>query len=155
MTTRIATALLAALALLAAGATARAQTADGLTPAEETVCDHYQGSSRLFGLCNSYCEAMDCDIKPPGEPHADETACVRVREQFKRHSGGVELTCTAGAPLDCFGQYTADLERCDFAYDECTSAFGDDQEAAFDACYPAQVECEEAANTAFFGCGSV
>ena len=36
-----------------------AQTPDGLTPSEETVCDRYEGNA--FGLCNAYCEAMDCD----------------------------------------------------------------------------------------------
>lgn len=42
-------------------------TPDGQTPAQETFCtDYYKGVKprRLFGICNSYCEAMDCDETP-------------------------------------------------------------------------------------------
>jgi len=43
--------------------TSDAQTPDETTPAEETVCDLYEGAA--FGLCNAYCEAMDCDGLDP------------------------------------------------------------------------------------------
>ena len=43
-----------------------ALTPDGKTPAEETVCEGLSGAA--FGLCNAYCEAMDCD----GEPKASQ-----------------------------------------------------------------------------------
>lgn len=39
-----------------------AQTPDGTTPAEETICDGLEGAA--FGLCNAYCEAKDCDLNP-------------------------------------------------------------------------------------------
>lgn len=55
------------------GSTSQAQTADGWTPAEETVCDGQSGA--LWGLCVAYCEAMDCDSD---YPNADETACNQV-----------------------------------------------------------------------------
>jgi len=57
-----------ALLLLCTGAVL-AQTPDGQTPAEETVCDHESGAA--FGLCNAYCEAMDCDS---ANPQASATA---------------------------------------------------------------------------------
>ncbi|MDE1464323.1 hypothetical protein [Spartinivicinus poritis] len=37
-----------------------AKTPDGMTPAEETVCDVLiDATPGLFGLCNAYCEAQD------------------------------------------------------------------------------------------------
>ncbi|MCX4026198.1 hypothetical protein H0A36_15330 [Endozoicomonas sp. SM1973] len=37
-----------------------AKTPDGMTPAEETVCDVLKDATPgLFGLCNAYCEAQD------------------------------------------------------------------------------------------------
>lgn len=68
--------------------TAWAQTPDGETPAEETVCDGLEGN--LFGLCNAYCEAMDCDSE---DPNASERACDRVLENFL--DAGGEPPCTA------------------------------------------------------------
>ena len=62
--------------------TANAQTPDGMTPAEETVCDSLAGAS--FGLCNAYCEAMDCDSD---NPQASEVACEKVRDGFLRIQG--------------------------------------------------------------------
>jgi len=56
-----------------------AQTPDGETPSEETGCDGYEG--RAFGLCNAYCEAMDCDSL---DPKASWQACDRVYESFER-----------------------------------------------------------------------
>ena len=38
---------------------------DGVTPAVETVCDGL--ADELFGLCNAYCEAKDCDSDNPKE----------------------------------------------------------------------------------------
>ena len=46
---------------------ASAQTPDGQTPAEETVCDPLIGATPgLYGLCVAYCEAHDADILAPG-----------------------------------------------------------------------------------------
>jgi hypothetical protein len=40
-----------------------AETPDGEPPSVENICDGQEGSA--FGLCNSYCEAMDCDSDNP------------------------------------------------------------------------------------------
>ena len=58
-----------------------AQTPDGETPAEEHVCDGYSGAA--FGLCNAYCEAMDCD----DDPNADQEACDKVQDKFESRTG--------------------------------------------------------------------
>ncbi len=53
--------LMAVLAILASPV-AYAQTPDGQTPAEETICDQLQvtGVSKgLYGLCVAFCEAQD------------------------------------------------------------------------------------------------
>ena len=50
-----------------------AQTADGETPAVEDVCDGLSG--RAYGLCNAYCEAMDCES---ADPQASDEACDKV-----------------------------------------------------------------------------
>jgi hypothetical protein len=42
--------------------TARAQTPDGETPANEGVCDELIGATPgLYGLCVGFCEAQDCE----------------------------------------------------------------------------------------------
>jgi hypothetical protein len=58
-----------------------ASTPDGETPALEHVCDGYQGAA--FGLCNAYCEAMDCD----DDPNADQEACDKVEDKFVARTG--------------------------------------------------------------------
>lgn len=58
---------------------AYAQTPDGMTPSDETACEIYQGSA--FGLCNSYCEALDCDTNNPTD---SREACDRVYANFER-----------------------------------------------------------------------
>lgn len=58
-----------------------ASTPDGQTPAVEHVCDGYQGAA--FGLCNAYCEAMDCD----DDPNADQEACDKVEDKFQARTG--------------------------------------------------------------------
>jgi len=74
------------LLLLCTGA-ALAKTPDGQTPAEETVCDNETGAA--YGLCNAYCEAMDCDSE---SPHASETACSKVQAKFLQITGR-DLPC--------------------------------------------------------------
>ena len=64
------------------------KTADGVTPAEETVCDGLPG--REYGLCVAYCEAMDCES---AAPHASEQACDSVFNNYLRASGGEEPPC--------------------------------------------------------------
>lgn len=55
--------LVVLIALAAVSGAAVAQTPDGLPPANEGVCDPLIGlTPGLFGLCNAYCEAQDCDF---------------------------------------------------------------------------------------------
>jgi len=82
-----------ALLLICTGAVL-AQTPDGGTPAEETVCDNETGSA--YGHCNAYCEAMDCDSD---HPQASTTACSKVRAKFQQTTGR-DLPCEA-PPLTC------------------------------------------------------
>ena len=47
-------------------ASAHAQTPDGMPPANEGICDalHAKGiTPSLYGLCVTYCEALDCDLQ--------------------------------------------------------------------------------------------
>lgn len=78
--------LFLALLLICTGA-ALAKTPDLMTPAQETVCDSETGAA--FGLCNAYCEAMDCES---ANPQASATACSKVKDKF---------TNITGRPLPC------------------------------------------------------
>jgi hypothetical protein len=75
-----------ALLLVCTGA-ALAQTPDGQPPSSETVCDNETGAA--YGLCNAYCEAMDCETD---NPSASDTACSRVRDKFQQITGR-DLPC--------------------------------------------------------------
>jgi hypothetical protein len=78
--------------MLFAGSTSYAQTADGHTPAVETGCDSQSGAA--FGLCNAYCEAMDCDSDLP---QASDQACVGVLDTFHKITGA-EIPPCGGLP---------------------------------------------------------
>jgi len=71
-----------------------ARTPDGVTPAEETVCDGLVGAA--FGLCNAYCEAQDCDILDP-----QRESCELLRENFERITGAGNFPCDDGGPVPC------------------------------------------------------
>jgi hypothetical protein len=107
-----------ALALLLCGflapwSAATAKTPDGRTPAEETVCDSEVGAA--FGLCNAYCEAMDCDDP---EHRASEQGCASVKRQFERRTGRpmpCEVTCPCATYFPLFadlGEGIARIELC-------------------------------------------
>ena len=107
--------LLLIVCLAAAAVPAVAKTSDGQTPAEETVCDN---ETEAFGLCNAYCEAMDCDSP---NHHASDQACASVRRNFERQTGR-PIPCAVPCPcfdvLDLFGQLrdgSADALRCTIA----------------------------------------
>ena len=89
--------LLFALLLVCLGTGAvLASPPDGLTPSEETVCDTETGAA--YGLCNAYCEAMDCDSD---NPSASATACNKVRTKFQNVTGRnlpCEVTCPCNDP---------------------------------------------------------
>jgi len=98
----------AGLLALCAPALAGAKTPDGQPPSVETVCDGYHGAA--FGLCNAYCEAMDCDFDPH---HAADPACTRVRDHFLRITGEAAMPCE-GCPTytctDAGGALTVDCD---------------------------------------------
>ena len=79
--------------MLCAGTTSYAQTPDGQTPAVETGCDSESGAA--FGLCNAYCEAMDCDSE---DTQASPKACVRVLAQFEKIMGYEMPQCVGVYP---------------------------------------------------------
>ncbi|MFT7580211.1 MAG: hypothetical protein ACI9MR_001880 [Myxococcota bacterium] len=101
---------LLSVALLALPATALASTPDGETPAEETVCDGLTLQGGLFGLCNAYCKAMDCDSD---FTHASDRACDRVLANFHKKSGDVDPPCLDG---NCGDEYYA---RAEATYNAC------------------------------------
>ena len=76
--------------LLVFAGTAMAGTADGETPADETVCDDAGLSGAPWGLCNAYCEAMDCDSD---FPKASVEACSKIAEKFFEKTSGEMLPC--------------------------------------------------------------
>jgi hypothetical protein len=102
-----------ALALLCALAPASAKTPDGQTPSEETICDGQIGAA--YGLCNAYCEAMDCESPAP---HASPTACTRVLNNFLKHTGQMPpcaATCPCPEELPLFAAFvdgTQPIQSC-------------------------------------------
>lgn len=85
---------------------ALAQTADSQTPAEESVCDVLDGAA--WGLCNAYCEAMDCDS---ANPNANRTACDKVKGKFAALDVGdlpcEPVLCPCGTADDFIGLFTS------------------------------------------------
>lgn len=77
-----------------AGPAAARKTGDGIVPAIETVCD---GDPFNFGLCNAYCEALDCDSDTPlGTPQA----CANKLKNYVKHSKGALPPCEATCPCE-------------------------------------------------------
>jgi hypothetical protein len=56
-------------------------SASAQTDAEESVCDGLSGAA--WGLCNAYCEVMDCDSE---SETASSRACLKVLGNFAKHS---------------------------------------------------------------------
>ncbi len=73
--------------------------ADDLPPSEEGVCDSLlDGTAGLFGLCNAYCEAQDCDEYAPG----DQTqSCQRLLVNYLRKSDGADPPCLVDEEPSC------------------------------------------------------
>jgi len=87
------------LGFVMAWGAAAGKTPDGQPPSQETVCDGQTGAA--FGLCNAYCEAMDCD-SPNHE--ASDTACAAVKRNYERKPGQplpceIECHCVTQFPL--------------------------------------------------------
>ena len=101
----------AAIILWGAAQPSSAQTPDGETPAVEDVCALAGLAGALKGLCNAYCEAMDCDSN---DPRASARACERVRGNFVEASGGqeppcVEVSCPCAADWTPFDPTTGTI----------------------------------------------
>ncbi len=111
----------------------QAETPDGETPAEETVCDSLAGGE-AWGLCNAYCEAMDCD----GTPKASDQACERVLKNFLAHDPG-PIPCGL-PPCVCWDE--ADL-------DELVAACATRGEQL--ACFPQAMTCENVDGVGSYG----
>ncbi len=93
--------LLGAVLFFAAGNNVMAMgTPDGETPAEEIVCDGLSGAA--FGLCNAYCEAMDCES---AEAKASQNACDTIKGKLLvKHGVDVSGGCVfngGGAECPC------------------------------------------------------
>lgn len=77
--------------------------ADGLPPSEESACDVLNADGitpGLFGLCNAYCEAKDCDGYPEGEePHS----CGRLLANYENRAGESDpvMPCLQEEPTVC------------------------------------------------------
>jgi hypothetical protein len=67
-------------ALLLAVSGVFANTPDGGTPAQESVCYELGLEGRAWGLCNAYCEALDCDSS---DPKASPKACEWLKNQLE------------------------------------------------------------------------
>ena len=79
--------------ILFAGGIATAQTNDTQTPAEEWVCDSLLNgvNDSLWGLCNAFCEAKDCDLLLKLDK-----SCSQILNNFEKRSGGkISMPCMA------------------------------------------------------------
>lgn len=89
------------MAASAGGQNKPAGTADWQTPAQETICDDLTGAAG--GLCNAYCEALDCHLD---NPQGSDQACQRLLSQFLQIAG-VNPPCEQQCPcveLTLYGQ---------------------------------------------------
>ena len=100
--------LFSALLLVCTGAGFAQGTPDHLPPAMETVCDAETGAA--YGLCNAYCEAMDCESDAPS---ASATACDKVRTKFENITGR-DLPCEVSCPCTSIPEYNAILAGANF-----------------------------------------
>ena len=107
--------LLSLFAMVALAPVSHAKTPDGVTPADEQVCDGLPGA--LGGLCVAYCEAMDCHLD---DPHVSTQACGRVADNYAKQSARYDAS-----PLPpCVD---ADADGVDDLIDNCPDVFNPDQ----------------------------
>ena len=105
------------------------RTPDGQTPAEESICDDFSGAA--FGLCNSYCEAMDCDSD---KPKASEKACGKVLANFMKKTEGSMPPCVSTGLGIC-------VDDCSNARQECRDACDGDDEDCIEKCQEENGAC--------------
>lgn len=77
--TPVTVAFAAATVIFGIQSQALGQTPDGDTPAVEDICTTWGFTGKITGLCNAFCEAMDCD---DANPQASEQACTRVLDRI-------------------------------------------------------------------------
>lgn len=104
------------LSLAAATVPAAAKTPDGQPPSVETVCDNETGAA--FGLCNAYCEAMDCDSP---NHHSSDQACASVKKNFEKKTGR-PMPCLVTCPCFDLLQLFAQLEDGSATASQCETA---------------------------------
>jgi hypothetical protein len=117
------------LSLLCLGTgAALAKTPDGQTPALETVCDMETGAA--YGLCNAYCEAMDCETD---DPSASATACSKVGNKYRQLTGH-DLPCEVSCPCadPSISIAFSDALDGDLTITSCQNIFGGTQVNNFD-----------------------
>src|SRR4051794_18845112 len=106
--------VVAGVIVVVAGA-AFAKTPDKQPPSEETVCSNEKGAA--FGLCNAYCEAMDCTDP---EQAASDKGCQAIKANFEKLTGRplpCEVQCPCAGMLKLFADITkkaVKVERCTF-----------------------------------------
>jgi len=89
-----------------------------------TSCRDAGLAGTAFGLCQAYCEALDCDAS------AVNPACARIEARFAKETGGAPLPCTV---RDADGDGVADgADNCP-AHANPTQSDGDG-DAVGDAC---------------------
>jgi len=88
------------IAGIAISAPAMAETPDGTTPANETVCDGLKTNATpgLYGLCVAYCEAQDLDIVGDKET-PDNKILANYRKRMQ--SGDPDMPCIK-VPCPCW-----------------------------------------------------
>jgi len=101
--------LVAIAALLGTSAPASAQ---GM--ADDSACVMAGLFGEEFGLCNAYCEAMNCDDEVNRQ--ASTKACEKVKSKFEAIAFDPELPCLADPPLNAAP--VLDLDAVDDCPDE-------------------------------------
>ena len=78
-----------------------AVTPDGLTPANEGVCDTVKGATPgLYGLCVAYCEAQDLDLLGDQEPPNNK---ILDNYNRKKQAGDPDMPCLR-VPCPCYDE---------------------------------------------------
>ncbi len=95
-----ASAFAAAVAFYPLTAAANGGTYDGLEPSIETVCDDAGLSGALWGLCNAYCEAMDCDVRTDDHVGCDKVLGNFQKISLKKTGSQLDMPCSAAADMD-------------------------------------------------------